>query len=481
MSAMLTSMVCSGCGYTAPAGSARPFRCPNANGKADHVLRRTIDLERRHDELRAAFIDGEPDPFIRYRRLMHTWNAAIERGMTDAEYIDLVRRFERNVASVDGRWFSVTPFGRQPALAAASGLDAVLMVKDETANVSGSHKARHFMGLMLWLLAMEHSDPELARIPLAIASCGNAALAVAVVARAAGRPLDVFVPVDASTAVVAKLQELGARVTHCPRKPHEAGDPSYLRFREAVAAGELPFTCQGNENGLVIEGCQTLGYEIASQLIAAEGKLDRIFVQVGGGALASAVIAALEDAVKLGLLPRLPRIHAVQTASAFPLRRAWDHVVARISGDASPSEAALAAVGFPGRACEPAEDYQAMDEIASRIEPGEAEAAMRFAVAHRAQFMWPWETVPESIAHGILDDETYDWAAVVRGMLLSGGYPIVVSEEQLTRANTMAVESTGIAVDHTGSSGFAGLLELQGAGLIESDESIGVLFTGRKR
>jgi threonine synthase len=478
---MLTSMVCSGCGYVAPAGAARPFRCPNANGKADHVLKRVIDLGRRVDELRRSFIDPEPDPFIRYRRFMHAWNAAMAIGMSDAEYIDLVRRFERSVAAVDGRWFNVTPFERQPKLAAALGLDAEILVKDETSNVSGSHKGRHLMGLMLWLLVMEHRDQELSKSRLAIASCGNAALAAAVVARAAGRPLDVFVPVDASPAVVTKLEELDASVTRCPRKPHVAGDPSYLRFREAVAAGALPFTCQGNENGLVIEGCQTLGFEIVSQLIASEGKLDRIFVQVGGGALASAVIAAFEDAVALRLLAVMPRVHAVQTSSAFPLRRAWDHVVARIAGDASPSEAALAAVGFPGRACEPAEDYECMDNIALRITAAEADEAMRFAVAHRAQFMWPWETVPESIAHGILDDETYDWAAVVRGMLISGGYPIVVSEEQLKRANSMAVKSTGIPVDHTGTSGFAGLLQLQDVGLVDPGESVAVLFTGRRR
>ena len=52
--------------------------------------------------------------------------------------------------------------------------------------------------------------------------------------------------------------------------------------------------------------------------------------------------------------------------------------------------------------------------------------------------MWPWETEPHSIAHGILDDETYDWAAVVEAMLTTGGRPVVVSEELLARANQLA-------------------------------------------
>ena len=101
------------------------------------------------------------------------------------------------------------------------------------------------------------------RPPLAIASCGNAALAAAVVAAAGRRPLRVFVPVDADPAIVRRLEELGAGVEVCPRAGREEGDPTYLRLREAVAGGALPFTCQGNLNGLAIEGGHDAGYEIA--------------------------------------------------------------------------------------------------------------------------------------------------------------------------------------------------------------------------
>ena len=51
--------------------------------------------------------------------------------------------------------------------------------------------------------------------------------------------------------------------------------------------------------------------------------------------------------------------------------------------------------------------------------------------------MWPWESEPKSIATGILDDETYDWLAVVGGMLRSGGRPVVVYEERLAEANEL--------------------------------------------
>ena len=92
--------------------------------------------------------------------------------------------------------------------------------------------------------------------------------------------------------------------------------------------------------------------------------------------------------------------------------------------------------------------------------------------------MWPWETEPHSIAHGILDDETYDWLAVVEAMLTSGGRPVVVGEEALIRANAVAVETTGIPVDPTGSAGLAGLLELRRLGVIAPNARVAVLFTG---
>jgi threonine synthase len=110
-----------------------------------------------------------------------------------------------------------------------------------------------------------------------------------------------------------------------------------------------------------------------------------------------------------------------------------------------------------------------------------AEAGLAFARMHRSQFMWPWEEEPRSIAHGILDDETYDWVAVVEGMLDTGGTPVVADEETLRAAHELAHEATDIDVDPTGSSGLAGLIALRNAGDVHDDERVAVLFTGRTR
>ena len=181
----------------------------------------------------------EGNPFVRYRDRLDSYRRGREAGLDDDGFVQLVEELDRAVAAVDGRGFVVTPLASHPQLAAEAGLDVDLWVKDDTHNVSGSHKARHLFGALLHLAIGGPDDGE-----LAIASCGNAALAAAVVARAAGRALRVFIPTWAEPAVVSRLHALDANVVVCERRPGEHGDPTYLRFREAVDGGAVPFSCQ---------------------------------------------------------------------------------------------------------------------------------------------------------------------------------------------------------------------------------------------
>ncbi len=470
MSATPSTVVCAGCGLAASRDDPFPFRCPNAGGDTDHVM--TVVLDPR----RLQFPRGdEPHPFVRYRTLLHPYHVAMAGGLADAAYVDLVRTLDAAVARVDGRGCVATPFVHSPSLRDRLRMETgSVWVKDETANVSGSHKARHLMGVLIYLEIVEHLGRVRdtgARAELAIASCGNAALAAAVVARAGGRALRVFVPTTADPRVVARLEQLGAEVTRCPRQPGVPGDPTYHRLRQAVRGGALPFTCQGPDNGLAIEGCKTLGYEMVTDLMRTHAGLDRIFVQVGGGALASATIQALQDAVRLGALERLPRLHAVQTQAVHPLARAYDAVARRMLRRLGRETAAAASIGDQARA----------DLIAAHASSTGVTEELRYAATHRSEFMRPWEREPHSLATGIIDDETYDWLAVVGGMIAGGGYPVVVSEQILAEANEVARETTGINVDPTGSAGLAGLLQLRDEGVVGPDEHVAVLFTGVQR
>jgi threonine synthase len=402
--------ICHGCGAIVDALAALPFRCPAAveSDDIDHVL---------VPQDPATFVQrSSSDPFLRYRELLSPYRVARAAGLPDDAWEDIVGELDDALTAVDGKGFRVTPMSTEPALAQAAGIDEGLWVKDETGNVSGSHKARHLMGVVLYLLVVDAAKLPIARglesRRLAIASCGNAALAAAVIARAAKWPLDVFIPPDADAAVVERLRELDAGINVCERHPREAGDPCFLRFREAVQAGEVPFGVQGSENGLAIEGGRTLAFEMSETFAAAGQTPGAIYVQVGGGALASAVAQGFELAKAVGIIPNVPRLISVQTAGCAPLARAWQRYSADDAG----------------------------------------------AVRHRSRYMWPWDTMPVSLAHGILDDETYDWYEVVRAMRASGGTALVVDEAAVARAYRMGREYSTIRASATGTAGLSGVL-----------------------
>jgi threonine synthase len=450
---------CHGCGAEVR-GEPYPFRCPRAaaGGDADHVLM--------PEGLAAGGPFADPacgQPFARYRGGLYSYALALARGMSDADFVALVAELDAAVAAVDGHGFRVTPFAPSPALAERLGLaTGEVWVKDETGNVSGSHKARHLFGVLLALEVAERTGlttrAESDRRGLAIASCGNAALAAAVIARATQRRLRVFIPPDADANVVARLNELGVSIAVCPREPGRPGDPCVHGFHEAIAAGALPFCCQGNENGLTIEGGMTLAWEMTETLAARGVTLDRVFVQVGGGALASAVGQGLERG-----RVAMPRLHAVQTEGAWPLRRAYERVRARALRETGPQADAAAA----DRMREP------------QFAVGR-EAALAHACAHRSRYMWPWEQEPRSVAHGILDDETYDWFELTRVMVESGGWPVTVAEPRLIEARDLA-HAAGVRADATGAAGLAGLIELRASGALAPTERVAVLLTGVER
>ena len=314
----------------------------------------------------------DPDPFVAFGAEL-AWQAfALAHGMTEEATRALVRQVGERVAAVDGKGFRVTPFERADVLSRALGFTETggVWVKDETGGVAGSHKARHLLSILLHIKAAEAMGVGGRESRLAIASCGNAALAAATLAAADRRELEVFVPPWADPPVMEALHRLRAEVTVCPRRDDDPpGDPCVHRFREAVAAGAVPFGVQGPENALALDGGRTIGWEMSEVLGSG---LDRVFVQVGGGALAACVGRAFSDA---GVHPR---VHAVQAAGCAPLARAWQQ--------------------------------------ASRLPRGAAGA-------HWEECMWPWEDEPSSAADGILDDETYDWLGVLEAMDGGGGRP----------------------------------------------------------
>ena len=336
-------------------------------------------------------LTGEQNPFLRYRERLDSYAPVHSGAMSDDQFVDIVASIDAKVVNVWGHGFAVSPFIDGSGLAQAAALSNRLSIKVEAGGVGGSHKARHLMGVMIGQAVAEANGGEAAD-RLAIASCGNAALGAAVVARALDRDLDVFVPTWADEQVVSQLSVFGANINRCERRDGEAGDPCYLRFKEAVAGGAQAFSVQGTDTPSTFDGGRTLGWEIADQAaFSPHGSVDALYVQVGGGALATSVSLGLGDA----------RLHPVQAEGCAPLRRAWDRL----------------APGF---------DFEA-------------------AAANPDAYMEAWEN-PQSLATGILDDITYDWLPLLRRTHATGGEPIVAAESLVRQAYDLAHQHTDIPV-----------------------------------
>lgn len=382
---MIVGLRCAVCAATVDIATPLAWRCPNAAASDPYHVLHFVDAGPPVELL------DSPNPFVRYGPRLAWWQFARAHGMTAGAC-------EALTYQVAGG-FSDTPFARSGSLSDALGTD--VWAKDETGNVGGSHKARHLATILLHLRAAETLGLTDRRAPLAISSCGNAAVAAATLAAAADWPLDVFVPEWASDVVVGILETLGATVRRCARRADDPpGDPALLRFREAVAAGSVPFSVQGPENAYCLDGGLTLSWELADQARAAGVELEAVYVQIGGGALAACVGQGLGPDVAL---------RVVQAEGAAPLDAALE----------------------------------------------------RAATYDRPELHWPdvmqtWPD-PHSLADGILDDETYDWIAVREAMLASGGRSIVAPEAEIVRAHELAA-AAGYPVSVTGSAGLAGAL-----------------------
>ncbi|MGA1362228.1 MAG: PLP-dependent lyase/thiolase [Ilumatobacteraceae bacterium] len=423
---VVTGMVCAACGAAVPIG-ANVLTCPRSSATdRHHVLHFVSDVE--------PFRPEESDnPFLAYRRWLAADAFGEAVGVPEHDRISLIEELDARVAAVAGTGFRRTPLARDGALSQLLGFSDAggVWVKDETQNVAGSHKARHLFTELLQLVFAERAGVSAwsvgERPRLAIASCGNAAIAASTLARAVDWPIDVFVPPSASETVIAELERLGADIRICPRRDDDpAGDPCVLRFREATARGSVPFGVQGTENVWCRDGGRTIGWEITDVM---DHRADRVFVQVGGGAFAACVGDSFRTS---GLHPRL---HAVQAEGCAPLARAW--------------ERALATGGAAG-------------------------AGRRWDVC-----MWPWGDEPHSMADGILDDETYDWVGVVEAMASTGGSPVVASEANIVSAHRLGWDYTSIRVSATGTAGLAGVIAMREQ--IADDENVVVIFSGVQR
>jgi threonine synthase len=221
-------------------------------------------------------------------------------------------RYRELLPLPDGPVRYPVPIGGTPLLPAPAlrqVLDAPdLWIKDETRNPTASNKDR--------ATALVVEDGLRRGVgTITTASTGNAAVATAFGAAAAGMRAVIFVSTDCQPEKLALMTQAGAQVFQVPQGYAAAVDLSRAAAREFGwldrNTGANPYT---------LEAKKTVAFEVWEQL----GRVpDVMIVPVGDGPTLVALDKGFAELVACGLTERRPRLVGVQADRCQPLVRAW--------------------------------------------------------------------------------------------------------------------------------------------------------------
>jgi threonine synthase len=201
----------------------------------------------------------------------------------------------------------MTPLHLAPRCATRAGARAV-WIKDDGALPTGSLKDRASA-----IVAMRAR--ELGVEKLIAASTGNAGVAMAAMARAAGLAAVVLVPESAPPAKIAQLLVFGATL----QLVRGSYDDAFALSRRA--SQELGWYCRNTAyNPFTVEGKKTVAFEICEALGWRAPAV--IYVSVGDGNILTGVHKGLKELVALGWIARMPRLVGVQAAGSAAIARA---------------------------------------------------------------------------------------------------------------------------------------------------------------
>ena len=205
----------------------------------------------------------------------------------------------------------MTPMLELPHLAAEVGVRR-LWVKDEGINPTASFKAR---GLMMAVTRAK----ALGLPGVCVPTAGNAGIALAAYAAAAGLPCRVYAPETTPPPILGSIRAFGADLQLLPGHIGDAGKATLAFARESgffnVATVREPYR---------VEGMKTMGFEVAEQL--GWRLPDAIVYPTGGGEGTIGIWKAIGEMRAWGWLPAdapTPRMIIAQAAGCAPLVRAF--------------------------------------------------------------------------------------------------------------------------------------------------------------
>ncbi len=233
--------------------------------------------------------------------------SAGERSLWRYRDVLPVRAPENEITLGEG-WTPLLPARR---LGSALGLSR-LLVKDESANPTGSFKARG-------LAVAVSRNRELGARAFVVPSAGNAAVAMAAYAARAGAEAAVYLPRDVPTGVRRACDAFAARVTLVDGLITDAA-----RHAQAFAAarpGAMDLSTL--REPYRAEGKKTMGYEIVEQ--NGWQVPDVVVYPTGGGTGIVGMWKAFAEMETLGLIgSERPRLVSVQSDGCAPIVRAFE-------------------------------------------------------------------------------------------------------------------------------------------------------------
>lgn len=191
-----------------------------------------------------------------------------------------------------------TPTYHSAGLSARLGVET--WVKVESLQLGGSFKVRGCYNKLMGL-----SEAELRRGVVTV-SGGNHAIAVSLVARSMGARALVLMPKATPALNIRLAEQAGGEVELC-----EDSIAAFARIEDYTRQGMVHV--HSYDDPAIIAGHGTLGLELAAD---AGGRLDHVFISIGGGGFAAGVGAALK-----GLDPEV-RLHGVETEGATTMTQA---------------------------------------------------------------------------------------------------------------------------------------------------------------
>lgn len=180
-------------------------------------------------------------------------------------------------------------------------------IKDDSQNPTWSFKDR--ASALVSAYAREHGHPT-----IVVASTGNAGSSLAGICAAQGQKAVVVLPAHAPEAKVRQVVMYGALALPIRGTYDQAFELS-MELTEYFGW----YNRNTAYNPLTIEGKKTVAYEIFEQM--PSGGIGPIFVSAGDGVILSGVYKGFEELFMLGLIPRVPKIIAIQSALSDNLVR----------------------------------------------------------------------------------------------------------------------------------------------------------------